>query len=93
MQLLGNFMLYTSQKVTVSFRPRRPIHKSSENRLIVFQVPGGVAETNGLILRGDQIMAVNDLDVSEAKREEAVAALKTASGAVKLKLRRYKKTN
>ena len=53
-------------------------------------VAGGVAELNGQLLRGDQIMNVNDKDLSEAKQDQAVAVLKTAAGNVKLKVRRYK---
>lgn len=45
---------------------------------------------NGQLIRGDQIMSVNDQNLSEAKQDEAVAILKTASGVVKIKVRRYK---
>ena len=55
-----------------------------------FQVPGGIAEANGQILYGDVILAVDGVDLGEAKAEEVVAALKTAAGSVKIKLRRYK---
>lgn len=58
--------------------------------LFLFQVLGGLAETNGNILRGDQIIAVNEKDLTDAKQEEAVAVLKTTAGTVKLKLRRFK---
>ena len=51
---------------------------------------GGAAEANGKLMRGDQIMNVNDHDLSEAKQDQAVAILKTASGVVKIKVRRYK---
>ena len=55
-----------------------------------FQVVGGTAETNGQLMRGDQIMKVNDQDLSEAKQDQAVAVLKTASGVVQIRVRRYK---
>ena len=55
-----------------------------------FQVVGGAAEANGQLMRGDQIMNVNDQDLSESKQDQAVAILKTASGLVKIKVRRYK---
>ena len=45
---------------------------------------------NGLILRGDQIMSVNQSDLSQAKQDEAVAVLKICQGNVKIKIRRYK---
>ena len=58
--------------------------------LLYFQVVGGAAETNGQLMRGDQIMNVNEQDLSESKQDQAVAILKTASGLVKIKVRRYK---
>ena len=41
-------------------------------------------------MRGDQIMSVNNTDLSNAKQDQAVALLKTATGTVKIKIRRYK---
>ena len=41
-------------------------------------------------MRGDQIMSVNDSDLSNAKQDQAVALLKTATGTVSMKIRRYK---
>jgi hypothetical protein len=49
-----------------------------------------VALTEGSLLRGDQILRMNDIDLSEARQDEAVAVLKTASGVVILTLRRFK---
>ena len=37
-----------------------------------FQVPGGIAEANGQLLRGDQIMAVNDKDLSQAVQDQVL---------------------
>ena len=54
------------------------------------QVVGGSAEVNGQLMRGDQIMSVNNSDLSNAKQDQAVALLKTASGTVHIKIRRYK---
>lgn len=56
----------------------------------IFKVVGGTAEMNGQLLRGDQIVSVNEADLSEAKQDQAVAILKTAAGSVKIKVRRYK---
>ena len=58
--------------------------------VIPFQVVGGAAEVSGNLMRGDQIMSVNNTDLSNAKQDQAVALLKTASGTVKIKIRRYK---
>lgn len=49
-----------------------------------------MAELNGQICQGDQILSVNDKDLKQAEQDEAVAALKTASGTINLKLRRIK---
>ena len=58
---------------------------------VPLQVVGGLAEAHGGILRGDQIVSVNDKDLTGAQQDEAVAALKTLpAGNVKLKLRRFK---
>ena len=35
-----------------------------------FQVSGGIAEANGQLLRGDQILAVNDKDLSQAVQDQ-----------------------
>ena len=56
----------------------------------LMQVVGGTAESNGQLMRGDQIMKVNEQDLSEAKQDQAVAVLKTASGVVQIRVRRYK---
>ena len=58
--------------------------------IFLLKVVGGTAETNGKLMRGDQIMKVNDQDLSEAKQDQAVAVLKTASGVVQIRVRRYK---
>ena len=61
-----------------------------EFSFLIFQVVGGAAEVNGNLMRGDQIMSVNNTDLSNAKQDQAVALLKTATGTVKIKIRRYK---
>ena len=67
-----------------------PLYDQAYNFYIYFKVVGGAAEANGQLMRGDQIMNVNNQDLSEAKQDQAVAILKTASGVVKIKVRRYK---
>ena len=49
-----------------------------------------MAEANGQLLRGDQILMVNDKDLGESRQDQAVAVLKTVTGTVKLKVRRLK---
>ena len=46
---------------------------------------------SGSLARGDQILRVNEVDLSRSRQDEAVAVLKSAdSGAIRLTLRRYR---
>ena len=54
------------------------------------QIDGGAAKTDGKLCRGDQILTVNGKDISTAKQDEAVAVLKMETGAIKLKVQRFK---
>jgi len=54
-------------------------------------MPGGVAETTGKFRRGDHIIGVNGSELADCKQEEVVAALKGPSGAMKIKIKRFKK--
>ena len=76
---------YTYMRMHDCFPNQRPILIS-----YLMQVVGGTAESNGQLMRGDQIMKVNEQDLSEAKQDQAVAVLKTASGVVQIRVRRYK---
>lgn len=53
-------------------------------------VPGGVAESDGRLMQGDQILEVNDKDLKQATQEQAAAILKCAPGSVSMKLGRLK---
>lgn len=53
-------------------------------------VPGGVAESDGRLMQGDQILEVNDKDLRNATQEQAAAILKCAPGSVSMKLGRLK---
>lgn len=53
-------------------------------------VPGGVAESDGRLMKGDQILEVNDKDLRQATQEQAAAILKCAPGSVSMKLGRLK---
>ncbi len=39
-------------------------------KTITFKVPGGVAETSGQLLQGDQIISVNSIDLEKATQVE-----------------------
>ncbi|XP_039276607.1 multiple PDZ domain protein isoform X4 [Nilaparvata lugens] len=53
-------------------------------------VQGGAAGTDGRLMKGDQILAVNGQDLKAANQEEAAAVLKTTAGKVTIKLGRLK---
>ncbi|ELU09933.1 hypothetical protein CAPTEDRAFT_157099 [Capitella teleta] len=53
-------------------------------------VKGGVAEADGRLMHGDQILAVNGEDVRHATQEDAAALLKTLMGKVVLTIGRLK---
>ncbi|KFD61314.1 hypothetical protein M514_11768 [Trichuris suis] len=50
-------------------------------------IPGGVADRNGALRRGDQLINVNGINVEGESHEKAVDLLKGASGSVKLLVR------
>uniref|UniRef100_A0A0N4ZB97 Protein lin-7 homolog n=1 Tax=Parastrongyloides trichosuri TaxID=131310 RepID=A0A0N4ZB97_PARTI len=50
-------------------------------------IPGGVAEKNGSLKRGDQLISVNGINVEKECHEKAVELLKAAKGGVKLVVR------
>ncbi|CAI5441643.1 unnamed protein product [Caenorhabditis angaria] len=50
-------------------------------------IPGGVADRNGALKRGDQLIAVNGVNVESECHEKAVDLLKSAVGTVKLVVR------
>ncbi|KAL3078927.1 hypothetical protein niasHS_014709 [Heterodera schachtii] len=50
-------------------------------------IPGGVADLHGGLKRGDQLIAVNGVNVERENHETAVRLLKSAKGRVKLVVR------
>lgn len=63
--------------------------EDGEGIFISFILAGGVADLSGELRRGDQILAVNDIDLSDATHEKAAAALKGAGSTVAI-LAQYK---
>ncbi|KAM4052814.1 multiple PDZ domain protein isoform 2-T2 [Anomaloglossus baeobatrachus] len=53
-------------------------------------VKGGITETDGRLMQGDQILTVNGEDVRNATQESVAALLKCSLGAVKLEVGRIK---
>ncbi|XP_066905977.1 multiple PDZ domain protein isoform X3 [Halyomorpha halys] len=56
-------------------------------------VPGGVASTDGRLMKGDQILAVNGQDIRNMSHEGAATVLKTTSGKICLRIGRFKASN
>ncbi|CAG0888138.1 unnamed protein product [Darwinula stevensoni] len=52
--------------------------EDGEGIFISFLLTGGVADISGALKRGDQILAVNGIDLTHATHEEAAQALKSA---------------
>ena len=55
-----------------------------------YQVPQGVAEMDGRLMQGDQILEVNDKDLRQSSQEQAAAILKCAPASVSMKIGRLK---
>uniref|UniRef100_A0A915LMN2 PDZ domain-containing protein n=1 Tax=Meloidogyne javanica TaxID=6303 RepID=A0A915LMN2_MELJA len=55
-------------------------------------VKGGVADTDGRLMQGDQILTVNNHDVANWMQEDVATVLKTCIGKVSLKIGRWKLT-
>jgi C-terminal processing protease CtpA/Prc len=54
--------------------------EDGEGIFISFILAGGPADTSGQLRRGDQILAVNGVDLTTATHEQAALALKGATG-------------
>lgn len=68
----------------------------SEKTVIVIRslIPGGVAQTDGRLVPGDKLLAVNDINVEHATLDEAVRVLKSVpKGIVKLAVAKPLSTN
>jgi len=64
--------------------------KSGKGVYVADIIPGGSAEADNRITKGDILISVNGQSVENLTSEEAGAILKTVMGKVSLKLRRYK---
>ncbi|KAK9498157.1 hypothetical protein O3M35_004035 [Rhynocoris fuscipes] len=53
-------------------------------------MPGSVASSDGRLTKGDRLLSVNGIDVTNMPQEEAAAIVKTITGKVSLKIGRYK---
>jgi len=56
--------------------------EDGEGIFVSFILAGGPADLSGLLRRGDQILSVNNIDLTHASHEEAAAALKGAGQTV-----------
>ncbi len=60
--------------------------EDGEGIFISFILPGGPADHSGKIYRGDKILGVNGIDLTQATHEAAADALKGAGGTINLRL-------
>ncbi|XP_037621120.1 multiple PDZ domain protein isoform X6 [Sebastes umbrosus] len=67
------------------------VGKSNDTGIFVSDIiKGGVADSDGRLLLGDQILSINGEDVRAASQEHAHKLLQSCSGAVLLELARFK---
>jgi len=56
-------------------------------------VKGGAADCDGRLVQGDQIISVNEHDLTNSSQEEAAPVLKMAQGRIRMKVRRLRVGN
>ena len=66
------------------------VRKNSRGVFISDIVPGSIAEQDGRLHKGDQILYVNNRDLREASQEDAASLLRTLQGSIVLTLARFK---
>lgn len=64
-------------------------HDNNKN-CICLQIPGGPADLDGQLQRGDLLHSVDGKDVSTADHETAAAACKAVGAKVNIKVKRFK---
>ncbi|XP_035224340.1 inaD-like protein, partial [Stegodyphus dumicola] len=64
--------------------------KNGPGVFITEVVKGGIAEADGRLIQGDQILEVNGQDLKSASQEHAAAVLKTTMGRIHMKIGRLK---
>jgi len=90
----GEVNLFQDQEITLNKKAGKGLGISLVGRrdgpgvFVSALVSGSVAETSGLLIQGDQIVKVNNIDLEKSKQDGAVAVLKGAVGDIKIKVRR-----
>jgi len=96
LSLLDPTQIYNCFEIELQKKPGRGLGLSIVGRkhepgvYVSEVVRSGVADLDGRLLQGDQILAVNDQDVTSAMQEDVAAMLKTCTGRVILKVGRWK---
>ncbi|XP_064902199.1 multiple PDZ domain protein isoform X33 [Columba livia] len=89
-----NVLRQTPQKVRLTvYRDEAQYKEEDINDTGVFVsdiVKGGIADTDGRLMQGDQILTVNGEDVRNANQEAVAALLKCSLGTVRLEVGRIK---
>ncbi|KAE9554536.1 hypothetical protein FO519_002240 [Halicephalobus sp. NKZ332] len=98
MSLLDPTQIYNIFSIDLQKKPGRGlglsiVGRKNEPGVYVSEiVKGGVAEQDGRLMQGDQILAVNNQDVTNSMQEDVATMLKTCTGRVALKIGRWKLT-
>uniref|UniRef100_A0A0N5C561 Inactivation-no-after-D protein n=1 Tax=Strongyloides papillosus TaxID=174720 RepID=A0A0N5C561_STREA len=96
--LLDPTQIYNIFNVELTKKPGRGlgisiVGRKNEPGVYVSEIVcGGAAEQDGRLMQGDQILAVNNQDVTSLMQEELATLLKTCNGIVNLKIGRWKLT-
>ncbi|KAI1728215.1 PDZ domain (Also known as DHR or GLGF) domain-containing protein [Ditylenchus destructor] len=98
LSLLDPTQIYNCLNIELAKKPGRGLgisivgRKNEPGVYISEIVKGGVAEADGRLMQGDQILAVNSQDVTSSMQEDVATILKTAIGRVALRVGRWKLT-
>uniref|UniRef100_A0A915ECS4 PDZ domain-containing protein n=1 Tax=Ditylenchus dipsaci TaxID=166011 RepID=A0A915ECS4_9BILA len=98
LSLLDPTQIYNCLSIELTKKPGRGLgisivgRKNEPGVYISEIVKGGVAEADGRLMQGDQILEVNGQDVTASMQEDVATILKTCTGKVTLKIGRWKLT-
>ncbi|KAH7710595.1 Protein MPZ-1 i [Aphelenchoides avenae] len=98
LSLLDPTQIYNIFNIDVVKKPGRGLgisivgRKNEPGVYISEIVKGGVAEADGRLMQGDQILSVNGTDTTASMQEDVATMLKTCTGKVSLKVGRWKLT-
>ncbi|VDN02648.1 unnamed protein product [Thelazia callipaeda] len=98
LSLLDPTQIYNIFEMELTKKPGRGLglsivgRKNEPGVYVSEVVKGGAADTDGRLMQGDQILAVNGQDVASSMQEDVATKLKACTGRVTLKVGRWKLT-